>query len=215
MDRRFRSHTGFRSHTVCFIALSALTQVFNAAAQTPVLQLSGGDFPDLTLHKPVFDERGNQLAMACDQIRARRIDELDPLWKRAVERIHLDCEDLKEEDAGFDMVATVVTGFLRPGTVQFAGLPVAEIRLMDSDLWSDHQYLLQLPYAQARVQLKPFLESRCHAQQDRPGALMEQSCALTDTEAGLYLEASELGGIWVHAEEDNPARTVYAEAWSD
>lgn len=205
----------FRFATACLIGLYAFAHAFGAVAQAPVLQLSGDDFPDLTLHQPVFDERGNQLTMACDQIRARRIDELDPLWKQVVERIHLDCEDLKEEDTGFDMVATVVTGFLRPGTVQFAGLPVAEIRLMDSDLWGDHQYLLQTPYAQARAQLKSFLESRCHAQQDRPGALMEQSCTLTDTETGLYLEASELGGIWVHAEEDNPARTVYAEAWSD
>ena len=113
------------------------------------------------------------------------------------------------------MVATVVTGFLRPGTVQFAGLPVAEVRLMDSDLWSDHQYLLQRPYAQTREALKSFIASRCRAQQDRPGALMEQNCALTESDQALYLEASEHGGIWVHAEEDNPARTVYAEAWSD
>lgn len=209
MDRRFRFHTA------CLIGLSALAQAFSAAAQAPVLQLSGDDFPELTLHQPVFDETGNPMAMACDQIRARRIDELDPLWKQAVERIHLDCEDLKEEDAGFNMVATVVTGFLRPGTVEFAGLPVAEIRLMDSDLWGDHQYLLQTPYEETRAQLSSFIESRCRAQQDRPGALMQQDCTPSDTEAGLYLESSELGGIWVHAEEGNPARTVYAEAWSD
>lgn len=208
MDRRFL----FRA--AC-IGLYALVHAGGAAAQAPVLQLSGGDFPDLTLHQPRFDERGNQLPMACEQIRARRIDELDPLWKRATERIHLECEDLKEEDAGFDMVATVVTGFMRPGIVQFAGLPVAEVRLMDSDLWSDHQYLLQQPYAQARAALKSFIESRCLAQQDRSGALMQKNCTLTETEEGLYLEASELGGIWVHPEEGDPARTVYAEAWSD
>lgn len=209
MDRRFRFHT------VCLIGLYAFAHAFTATAQAPVLQLSGDDFPELTLHQPVFDKGGNQLTMACDQIRAKRIDELDPLWKQVVERIHLDCEDLNEEDAGFDMVATVVTGFLRPGTVQFAGLPVAEIRLMDSDLWSDRQYLLQKPYTEARAQLMSFIESRCRAQQDRPGALMEQNCTPTETEAGLYLESGELGGIWVHAEEENPARTVYAEAWSD
>jgi hypothetical protein len=209
MDRRLRFHL------ICLIALSALSQAFGAAAQGAVLQLSGDDFPELAVHQPVFDETGNPMAMACDQIRARRIDELDPLWKQAVERIHLDCEDLKEEDAGFNMAATVVTGFLRPGTVEFAGLPVAEIRLMDSDLWGDHQYLLQAPYDEVRAQLVSFIQSRCRAQQDRPGALMQQDCTPADTEAGLYLESSELGGIWVHAEEGNPARTVYAEAWSD
>lgn len=197
------------------LGLLLLVGVGAARAQAPVLQLSGGDFPDLTLHRPVFDERGNQQAMACDQIRARRIDELDPLWKRAVERIHLECEDLKEADAGFDTVATMITAFLRPGTAQLAGVAVAEIRLMDSDLWSDHQYLLQQPYADVRATLKSFIESRCRAQQDGADGLVQKSCALTETEAGLYLEASEVGGIWVHAEEGNPARTVYAEAWSD
>ena len=203
-----------RFHFVLLL-LSTLAPVGAVRAQAPVLQLSGGDFPELTVHRPVFDERNNQRAMACDQMRAKRIDELDPLWKRAMDRIHFDCEDLTEEDAGFDMVATVATAFLRPGMVQFAGLPVAEVRMMDSDLWSDHQYVLQQSYAQARTKLRDFIESRCRAQQDQAGALVERGCSLTETDEGLYLEASELGGIWVHPEQGDPARTVYAEAWSD
>ena len=197
------------------LLMTTLAPVGVVHAQAPVLQLSGGDFPDLTVHRPVFDERNNQLAMACDQMRAKRIDELDPLWKRAMDRIHFDCEDLTEEDAGFAMVATVATGFLQPGMVQFAGLPVAEVRMMDSDLWSDHQYVLQQSYAEARTKLRDFIQSRCRAQQDREGALVERGCSLIETEERLYLEASELGGIWVHPEEGDPARTVYAEAWSD
>lgn len=197
------------------LSLSVLAWPCRAAAPAPVLQLSGGDFPELSVHQPRFDEAGNQLPMACDQIRAKRIDELDPLWKRSMDRIHLECEDLKAADAGFDMVATTLTGFLREGTAQFAGQPLAEVRLMDSDMWSDHQYILQRPYPEAREALKRFIEARCRAHQDNPAALVQSNCVLTDTKEGLYLEASELGGIWVHAEEGNPERTVYAEAWSD
>ena len=197
------------------LSLSTLAWPSRAAAPAPVLQLSGGDFPELTMHQPGFDEAGNPLPMACDQIRAKRIDELDPLWKRGMDRIHLECEDLKEEDAGFDMLATTITGFLRAGMAQFAGQPLAEVRLMDSDLWSDHQYILQRPYAEARDALKQFIEARCRAQQDNPSALVENDCAVTESEEGLYLETSEVGGIWVHPEQDDPQRTVYAEAWSD
>ena len=198
-----------------FLGLSFLARPSWAAMPPPVLQLSGGDFPELTVHQPSFDEAGNQLPMACDQIRAKRIDELDPLWKRSVDRIHLDFEEVKEEEAGFDMVATTVTGFLKAGMAQFAGQPLAEVRLMDSDLWSDHQYVLQRPYEEARDALKQFIEARCRAQQDNPAALVENNCLLTESEEGLYLEASELGGVWVHPEQDDPQRTVYAEAWSD
>ena len=197
------------------LGLSAPASPAWAAEPAPVLQLSGGDFPELTVHQPGFDEAGNQLPMACDQIRAKRIDELDPLWKRSLDRIHLECEDLKEEDAGFDMVATTLTAFFREGTAQLAGQPLAEVRLMDSDLWSDHQYLLQRPYREAREDLKRFIDSRCRAQLDNPAALVPNNCALIEGEEGLYLEASELGGIWVHPDQDDPQRTVYAETWSD
>lgn len=197
------------------LSLSGLAWPCWAAAPDPVLQLSGGDFPELSVHQPRFDEAGNQLPMACDQIRAKRIDELDPLWKRSMDRIHLECEDLKAADAGFDMVATTLTGFLKEGTAQFAGQPLAEVRLMDSDLWSDHQYILQRPYQETREALKRFIEARCRAHQDNPGALVENNCVLSDGEEGLYLETGELGGIWAHTDHDDPQRTVYAEAWSD
>lgn len=197
------------------LSLSALALPCRATTAAPVLQLSGGDFPELTVHQPSFDEAGNQLPMACDQLRSKRIDELDPLWKRSMDRIHLDCEDLEEESDGFDMLATTITGFLKAGTAQFAGQPLAEVRLMDSDLWSDHQYILQRPYEEARDALKQFIEARCRAQQDNPASLVEHGCAMTESEEGLYLEVSEIGGIWVHPERDDPQRTVYAEAWSD
>jgi hypothetical protein len=197
------------------LSLSTLAWSSSATTPEPLLQLAGGDFPELTVHQPSFDEAGNPLPMACDQIRAKRIDELDPLWKRSIDRIHLDCEDLKQEDAGFDMLATTITGFLKAGMAQFAGQPLAEVRLMDSDLWSDHQYILQLPYEEARDPLKQFIEARCHTQQDDPTALVENDCIMTESEEGLYLETSEVGGIWVHPEQDDPQRTVYAEAWSD
>ena len=198
---------------IAFCLLATATSV--PAAPAPVLQLAGNDFPELVVHQPAYDDNGHPLELSCDPIRSKRIDELDPLWKQAVERIHMDCEDLTEESAGFDMVATVAIGFLKPGTVQFAGVPVAEIRLMDSELWGDHQYLLDRPYAEIRDAIKVFVESRCRAQQENTDSLVVSSCALTESEEGLYLEASELGGIWMHPEQGNAARTVYAEAWSD
>lgn len=182
---------------------------------TPLLQLSGDDFPALIVHQPVRDEVGVLLPLACDQIRGKRIDEMDPLWKQVVERIHVDCDDLKQETAGFDMVATVATAFLRPGMVEFAGIPVVEVRLMDSEMWGDHQYILDRPYAAIGKALEHFVESHCRASRDNKQALARSTCELTETEEGMYLEAGPLGGIWIHPQQDHPQRTVYAEAWAE
>jgi hypothetical protein len=193
----------------------ATTPPVPVAAPVPVLQLSGGDFPVLIVHQPARDENGLLLPLACAQIRGKRIDELDPLWKQAVERIHVDCDDLQRETAGFDMVATVATGFLKPGSAEFAGIPVAEVRLMDSEMWGDHEYILDRPYADIRAALERFVESHCGASQDNRQALLRNTCGLTETAEGMYLEAGPLGGIWIHPQHDDPQRTVYAEAWAD
>lgn len=209
MDRRFPRFPA----AACLLALAAAAPV-SATQQAPVLQLSGNDFPELVVLSRELDTEGEPVALSCDRIRSKRIDELDPLWKQAVERIHLDCQDLTEQDEGFDMAATIVTGFLKPGLVQFAGVPVAEVRMMDSELWGDHQYLLDQPYAEIRETIKTFVESRCGAQENS-GALVATDCSLVETTEGLYLETGELGGIWLHPAQDQPQRTVYAEAWSD
>ena len=193
----------------------ATTPPVAAAAPAPVLQLSGDDFPVLIAHQPARDENGVLLPLACDQIRGKRIDELDPLWKQAVERIHVDCDDLRQEVTGFDMIATSATGFLRPGMVEFAGIPVIEVRLMDSEMWSDHEYILDRPYEEVGAALERFVESHCRVAQDNRKALVRNTCELTETSEGMYLEAGPLGGIWIHAQQDDPRRTVYAEAWAD
>lgn len=208
--RFFRSALAF-----CLLAMGASPALATTPRASPVLQLSGNDFPDLVVHQPVFDENGGQLALACDQIRAKRIDELDPPWRQAVDRIHLDCDDLSRDEAGADMVSTVITAYLKPGAAQFDGVPVVEVRLMDSDLWSDHQYLLDQPCDAIRASLKRHLESRCHAQQDDPSLLVRHDCKVVENESGLYLDRGEAGGIWIHAEQENPARTIYAESWAD
>ena len=181
----------------------------------PVLQVGGDDFPSLIVHQPVLEESGLPAALSCAQIRGKRLDELDPLWKRATGRIHLECDDLTMESAGFDMVATTATAYLLPGAVQFAGIPVAEVRLMNSELWSDRQYVLGRPYAEIREKVASYLQSRCRTRQDTPGLLGAYSCELHEEADGLYLETGDQGGIWVHPDPDNPAMTLYAEAWSD
>ena len=155
--------------------------------------------------------------LSCDRIRSKRIDELDPLWKQAVERIHLDCQDLTGQDDGFDMAATVVTACSGRAMVQFAGVPVAEVRMMDSDLWGDHQYLLDRPYAEIRDIIKAFVESRCRAQQETSGALVARDCTWVETAEGAVPASREIGPesgstrcagrAATHASTPNPGRT--------
>jgi hypothetical protein len=186
-----------------------------APAEVPVLRVAGNDFPQLVMHIPRHDALGVQAVLDCDQIRAKRIDELDPLWKKAVERIHLDCDDLGGDAEGIGSVATVATAYLKPGAVQFAGIPVVEVRMMESDLWGDRQYLLERGYAEIVDAVQAHLESQCRMRQDDPGLLAQGDCSVLRQAEGLYLETSEIGGTWLHPDQDDTQRTVYAEAWAD
>ena len=58
-------------------------------------------------------------------------------------------------------------------------------------------------------------ESRCRMRQDDPALLAQGDCTLIREDEGLYLDTSEVGGIWLHPDQDDTRRTVYAEAWSD
>ena len=200
----------------CLLGLFGPATACLALSPTPpVLHLSGDDFPSLIVHQPVLLESGLPAPLSCVQIRGKRVDELDPIWKKVTGRIHLECDDLTLESAGFDMVATTATAYLLPGTVRFAGIPVTEVRLMNSELWSDRQYLLDQPYAAIHAQIVNHLQSRCRSRQDTPGLLGVSHCEIHDEAEGLYLEIGDQGGIWVHPDPDNPDMTVYAEAWSD
>ena len=196
--------------------LLAFTTVQAAApTENVILQVSGTDFPLLILHLAQLDESGLPAPLACEQIRAKRVDELDPRWKRAVERIHLECDELQPGTEDGLMVATEILAYLRPGTVQLAGVPVVELRMADSELWGDRQYLLGQPFEEIAGTLQRHMEARCQMQSDDPTRVVAGDCAVTVDPRGLYLRTSEVSGIWVHADPDNPQRTVYAESWAD
>lgn len=212
MERRFPASA---IATGVLLALAAAPAWSATPPGDPVLQLAGDDFPELAVHVPRYDAEGRQAALDCNQIRAKRIDELDPLWKRAVERIHLDCDDLSADYGGDASVATMITAYLKPDTVRFAGLVVREVRLMDSDLWGDHQYVLDVPYSAAVETVREHIESRCAALWDDPTRIASSACVATLQEGELYMSTGEVSSVWLHPDRNDPGHTVYAEAWSD
>lgn len=183
----------------------------------PPLQLQGGDFPELLIR---IDADGAAVP-DCDHIRARRIDELEPRWRQAVERIELDCEDVGQEMPDLGSVVTVATAFLKPHTAQFAQVPVSEVRMMDSERWGDHQYLLAAPFTHIRKAVRERIEAVCTSQHEAGDegndvdAVGSRGCGIRDSREALYLDNGNLGGTWVHAAEDDPQQTIYAEAWAD
>lgn len=204
-----------RLRRIVLAALALVAGVASAAPVQPAMQVSGDDFPELIVHLPKSDVDGDPLALACDQIRPRRIDELDPLWKRAVDRIHLDCEQYGEPDAAMDRVATWVTAYLKPGAVVLATLVVSEVRLMDSELWSDHQYVLDGRFDQIGSVLQEHVEARCRMAHDNPDALGQGDCRVTRDAEGVFIDTGMVGGTWIHPDPHDADRTVYAEAWAE
>ncbi len=185
-------------------------------AAQPTLQLGQSRFPELLMHLPRLDQAGSRVALACDQIRARRLDELDPTWKRAVDRIHLECEPLPSlGDGEPETIATVVTAYLKPGTALFLQAPVVEVRLMDSDLWSDHQYVLAAPYPELADALQRHLLTRCEAAPVDKAILSRRDCVATRSEEGLFVADRAVGGAWAYPDPFDARRTVYAEGWAE
>lgn len=201
--------------------LLALAARDAAAMQTPdsvAFAVAGGDFPSLTQAvdiAPRFDAEGAPVSPGCDGVRARRIDELALPWRHAVTGVQLDCEVLAAAYDGFDTLAIAATAILEPGTVSLAGQPVAEVRLMDSELWGDHQYVLEAPFPSVHDALKQHVESSCHSRRLRDEHAGAADCTMSENDGGLYLPTDEIGGIWIHADPDDPQRTIYAEAWAD
>ncbi|MGR4875074.1 hypothetical protein [Pseudoxanthomonas sp. LARHCG66] len=180
-----------------------------------VLHVAGGDFPALVMVVP-DDHASHALDVApgCERIRARRLDELAPGWRQHVVRVELDCDDAMADDESEAFTAVNARALLHPERVRLAGQPVTEVRLMDSQRWGDHQYVLATPYVTAAPALRRFVEDTCREQAIAREAV-DMACTMLKADDGLYLPAGDTGGIWIHADPDDATRTLYVEAWAD
>lgn len=185
------------------------------AGAARIMHVTGGDFPALVMVVPGdHAAHGLDATPACDRIRARRVDELPPGWRTRVARIELDCEDTLADDDQRTLTAVTARAVLHPDRVQLAGQPVSEVRLMDSQRWGDHQYVLAAPFPTAGAVIRRFVEDTCLARtlaEEYPAT----ACTMQATDDGFYLPSSDAGGIWIHADPDDAARTLYVEAWAD
>ncbi|WP_334178393.1 hypothetical protein [Pseudoxanthomonas sp.] len=185
------------------------------AGAARIMHVTGGDFPALVMVVPgAHAAHGLDAMPGCDRIRARRVDELPPGWRTRAVRVELDCDDTLADDAQQTLTAVTAHAVLRSDRVQLAGQPVAEVRLMDSQRWGDHQYVLAAPFAVAGPAVRRFVEDMCLARtlaDESPAA----ACTMLAADDGFYLPASEAGGIWIHADPDDASRTLYVEAWAD
>jgi len=186
------------------------------AAAPRILHVAGGDFPALVMVVPGEHaaQAGLDTMPGCERIRARRVDELAPGWRARVARVELDCEDTLADDEQQTLTAVTARAVLQPDRVQLAGQPVAEVRLMDSQRWGDHQYVVAAPFPSVGAAIRRFVEDTCLTRtlaEEAPAA----ACTMQATDDGFYLPASEAGGIWIHADPDDATRTLYVEAWAD
>jgi hypothetical protein len=182
---------------------------------THVMHVTGGDFPALVMVVPgEHATYGLDTMPGCERIRARRVDELAPGWRTRVARVELDCEDTLADDEQQTLTAVTARAVLHPDRVQLAGQPVAEVRLMDSQRWGDHQYVLAVPFAASGATVRRFVEETCLAR-TLADEVPATACTMLASDDGFYLPSSDAGGIWIHADPDDATRTLYVEAWAD
>lgn len=183
------------------------------------LQVHGGDFPALVLTLPpdlAYAADGRPARPDCDHVRARRLDELPLSWRAHVTSVQLDCDAATVDDEGEQTMAVSARAVIRPARVRLAGLPVSEVRLMDSERWGDHQYVVDARYEDALPALRQHVESACRERQMRDESLaVATDCTMSVTGTGLFLSTDEVSGIWIHPDPEDGQRTLYAEAWAD
>lgn len=139
--------------------------------------------------------------------RVRTPNELHTPWNGLVEAIVALPEDkvpgLEAEDD--PMIRIQVR--LYPSAATLGGVPVYALMLFRSDWSEDRQYVLDLPYPQARDALLPLIEIRLRADET-----LEEDGA--GGHGGLYVENEE-GGLWLHPDPHHPDRTLLTIARVD
>ena len=200
-------------------ALMVLSSSSAGAAQR-ALQLDNSDFPALVIVEPM-PEDDTRYGPDCAHMKVRSVDALKRRWRSVIARIDFECRDLTGEESGYSSATseTTITLLLKPEAVTFAGFPVIELRMRNSELWGDEQFILDAPFTQTGPVLQRHLETTCGLSKQRLRESNQRICVIEEGafwhNGGLYLSTGELGGTWAHPEEGHPQRTVYAEAWSD
>lgn len=173
------------------------------------VELGGVDTPQLVHGLQHASGKG------CRAVRARKPAELKPPWRDAVVSIVLRCEPVegidKKRDATTDAVAV-----LRPGIATLWGVPVVALRQSSSTAHGESQVVLDAPYADAERTLGGYVRARCLSSAATTVAVEGQCTAIVDEGDGSsYTRTSEVGGIWLRPDADDPRRTILVEAWSE
>lgn len=151
----------------------------------------------------------------CPAIRALKPVELPQPWRAAVTRIVMNCAPMEGQDKRPD-ASTMSVASLRAGEVTLRGIPVIELRHGESWAHGDSQYVLGAPYAQVADKLAAYAKARCATRVGTEAATPEACAPMEDpVHGGLFFQTSELGGIRVHPDPDDPQQSILAEAWSE
>lgn len=197
---------------VAFTLLAALCPALVAAApastRSPIDALDAG-FPKLVAGLESDDQ-------TCAARHALKPDEVASPWRGRVADIAMQCSSVEgvngEPDVSIDAQAKVIGG-----TVQLGGVPVREVRLSNSWAGDDKSFTLVGRYADLYKKLGPMIRARCVQEWKKSTGSATGWCAMRGDpiHGGLFVEAGELGGVWLHPDPDNPNQTIYADAWSE
>jgi hypothetical protein len=181
-----------------------------APATTPppgtqtMIDVVGGDFPELMAddHPTTPASGAHANADPCAGMHAKRIADMDARWSGAIAQIALECgRDQDEETPNLTVKAT-----LRADTVVMFGIPVTEVHVSTSGYGDTRQYVLAGSFQQQGKALLAKILDSCRARTKQP---CEDALAESDT--SYYLQTSEIGGIRLDADENNPQQIVYSE----
>jgi hypothetical protein len=211
---------------MCWHDMLVLLPTLTLLASTPataaprVLQLGNSDFPELVVVEPM-PENNTRYGPDCAHIKVRSLDQLKRRWRSVIASVDFECKDIDGEASGYSATTseTTIRILLKDKAVAFAGFPVIELRMKNSDLWGDDQFILDAPFAETGPVLQRHLETTCGLSKQQLREKKRKQCVIEEDShwhhGGLYIRTNELGGTWAHPEAEHPQRTVYAEAWSD
>ncbi|WP_269790431.1 hypothetical protein [Stenotrophomonas sp. Iso1] len=211
-------HTVLRSSLVALITVAAPAQAGDAA--TKPLPLQRNDFPTLATNEQIqrlviFNPDVEDFPQRCEQLRMVKLAELSPRWQPVIDRLTLKSCEVTTFDDGETYLSYEAQATFKPAATTLQGLPVIGYHEGMGERHIRQSLVVDAPITQLLNVLRPVIERDCQPMlQLNPMAV--RTCTMAyDGEAWSMIVGELNHTVWLRADPDSPARSMYEVSGGD
>lgn len=208
-------------HTVLLAAISImLSGVAPAEAATKPLKLQRNAFPTLAANQNIqrlvmFNAGTEDFPRRCDQLSIVKLQDLSLRWQPHIERLALKTCDINVFNDGETYLTYEAQATFKPGAATLEGLPVLSYDEAMGEMHIRQRYLVDAPIAALLKALRPLIERDCQPMLEL-NPMTVKTCTMSyDGEAWSVIVGELNHTVWLRADPDNPARSLYEVSGGD